>query len=97
MKTKITKYDIPDMLKLKNKGWTFQRIADKYKIHTATIIYHFKRSGKNYLRNKSGAKPVFRKKAPYKKLVAEPVKMYSDYLVELENKKPDPLKKLSTN
>ena len=95
-KNKIKPSDISKMLKLKNKGWSFQRIAEKYKLHHSAISYWFKKLKLKYKKNKVGIKKkvIDKKKIRkyknknYKKLVAEPKKTYADYLrIDRERKK----------
>ena len=81
-KNKIKPSDIPKMLKLKNKGWSFQRIADKYKVHHSAIFHKFSKLKLKYPRNRVGAKKrVGKVKCKYQKsTVFKPQKTFKDYL-----------------
>ena len=88
--TKIKPSDIDNMLKLKNDGWSFSKIGRKYKLHHTTVMHHLKRLGRNYFKNKRGAKvgTGIKKQKYYKKLVLEPKNTYKDYCrIEEERKK----------
>lgn len=81
---KIKPSDIPKMLKLKNKGWTLRRIADKYGLHNSTISYYFSKLKVKYFKCKRGPKKKIvkvKKKQKYIPSVRKkPVKMHADYV-----------------
>lgn len=82
--TKIKPSDIPEMYKLRKKGFSFQVIADKYKVDRSTIYYHLK---KHYSDVLNLVPLIVRKKIKKIKKIKEkfghkPVKMYKDYQQE---------------
>jgi len=79
---KIKPSDVNEFFKLKNDGWTFKELAEKYDVHYTAILYHLKKLDKPYLIYRRGRQTAlstsFRKKL-------KSGKMYSDYIKNKTN------------
>jgi orotate phosphoribosyltransferase-like protein len=88
----MKKQDIKEISKLRNKGWTLQNIANKYKIDHTTVYYYLVKSGvakpKKVIRKQ---KPKYVPNRKYTKVG----KSYQDYLDA--QKKPDAIERAKKN